>query len=97
MALGGTYNEEWVENYLEFVYELQSAGVKLSIGSDCHSARLSGKSYEAAEKLLTKKIFKQRIFFHFKSLLNNNFFCKKLNFFVYPIEIIKNIRYNINI
>ncbi|MBQ2881437.1 MAG: hypothetical protein IJE40_04150 [Clostridia bacterium] len=54
MALGGTYNEAWVENYLEFVYELQSAGVKLSIGSDCHSARLSGKSYEAAEKLLTK-------------------------------------------
>ena len=46
--------EAWVENYLEFVYELQSTGVKLSIGSDCHSARLSGKSYEAVEKLLTK-------------------------------------------
>ncbi len=48
------YNEAWVENYLGFVYELQSAGVKFSIGSDCHGSRLSQASYERADALLTK-------------------------------------------
>lgn len=48
------YNEAWVENYLGFVSELQSAGVKLSVGSDCHSAKLPQSRYKLAEELFEK-------------------------------------------
>ena len=48
------YNEEFMDWYLGWVHDIQNAGVKLSIGSDCHSEKLSKEAYQKAEELLTR-------------------------------------------
>ncbi|MBE6892017.1 MAG: hypothetical protein E7481_08360 [Ruminococcaceae bacterium] len=46
-----SHSEAWLEKYLGFVSELQSSGVKLSVGSDCHDGSLNGTRYSKAAKL----------------------------------------------
>ena len=44
-------NKAWLDWYLGWVHDIQNAGVKLSLGSDCHSEYLDPMWYKEAEKL----------------------------------------------
>ncbi len=57
-------NKAWLDWYLGWVHDIQNAGVKLSLGSDCHSEYLDPMWYKEAEELFehykidTSKFFK---------------------------------------
>ena len=44
-------NKTWLDWYLGWVHDIQNAGVKLSLGSDCHSKYLDPNWYKKAEEL----------------------------------------------
>lgn len=53
VLLSGDYkgNKAWLDWYLGWVHDIQSAGVKLSLGSDCHDKYLNPEWYKEAETL----------------------------------------------
>ena len=53
MLLNASYPERFKQQYLEYVAELKAKGVRLSIGSDCHSAHYEIDFDAAAEMLAT--------------------------------------------
>lgn len=56
MLLNPGYPERFKQQYLEYLAELKSQGVKLSIGSDCHSAHYETDFERAATMLDTVQI-----------------------------------------
>ncbi|MBE6730843.1 MAG: PHP domain-containing protein [Ruminococcaceae bacterium] len=44
-------NKAWLDWYLGWVHDIQNAGVKLSLGSDCHDKYLNPQWYKEAEEL----------------------------------------------
>ena len=53
MLLNPGYPERFKQQYLEYLAELKSQGVKLNIGSDCHSAHYEIDFEKAASMLDT--------------------------------------------
>ena len=52
MLLNPRYPERFVDQYMAYLSELQSSGVRLSIGSDCHLAHYDGIDFEQAGRML---------------------------------------------
>jgi histidinol phosphatase-like PHP family hydrolase len=51
MLINPHYSERFVQQYLDYLVDLQSSGVLLCIGSDCHSAHYD-VDFETTEKML---------------------------------------------
>lgn len=52
---GNAYPEHFLSSYLDWVSELQSSGVQISMGSDCHTEKVSDRcDYSKIDELCTK-------------------------------------------
>ncbi len=52
MILNRAYPERFIREYIDYLVRLKEAGVKLSLGSDCHYPRYAKMDFAAAEEML---------------------------------------------
>lgn len=62
--MNADYPDRFVRQYLDYLAELQSQGVQLAVGSDCHDAHYSEINFHAAGKLLETVGIKDKNLWH---------------------------------